>query len=126
MRLENQVLYVAAALYLGVGALFLVWPSATSLVGLALASATADNDVRAVYGGANVGLGVFFLLAASRPAWTRPALWGMALALGGMAAARLLSWAVVGFPEPIGYALHASEVLGVLLAVAGLRSARRD
>lgn len=123
MPQSTIVLYVGAVLYVAVGAAFALAPEPMAgFVDVALGGVTADNDVRAVYGGANVGLGVFLALAATRPAWQRPALVAMALALGGMATARLLSWGVAGLPGPLAYLLHASEVAGVAFAWLALRT----
>ena len=79
--------------------------------------------MRAVYGGLELGLGVFFAAAVTRPAWHRPGLLLAALAFGGLAAGRLVAWLVVGLPEPLGLALHAAEVLGLGLALVALRRA---
>jgi hypothetical protein len=92
-----------------------------SLVDVVVASATADNDVRAVYGGVASGLALFFWLAASRPEWFRPALAAQIFTMGGLAGARFISWAVAGPPEPIGYALHLGEFVGFAAGIVALR-----
>ncbi len=122
MGLARAVLVVSALAYGGVGAGFLVAPATLgSWVGVSLAGATADNDVRAVYGGLGVGIAVWCLASAARPSWIRPALSLVAVTLACMAAARVVSWMRVGFPEAIGFALHAAEVLGFLASMVALR-----
>ena len=66
------VLFVSALAFLGIGVPFLVAPiEMTGFVGVSLAGATADNDVRAVYGGLQIACGLILLVCASRAAWLR-------------------------------------------------------
>lgn len=127
MNLTRIVLLISAPIYAGIGVAFLIAPSTmASFVDVMLHSVTADNDIRAVYGGVNIGLGVFFAISATRPAWYQPALFVVILTLGGLAGARFLSWAVAGMPSAIGFALHASEVLGLMLSAIALRSLSKE
>ena len=122
MTLTRWVLWGSALAYGGVGAAFLLAPQTMGdVVGLTLAGATADNDVRAVYGGVGVGMALFLGTSAVRPAWHRPALFAVIATLAGMAGARFLSWGIAGLPEPIGYALHAAEVTGLAFGIVALR-----
>lgn len=122
MRLTRVVLQLASLAYAFVGISFLVAPAyMASLVDVVVASATADNDVRAVYGGVTSGLALFFWLAASRPEWFRPALAALIFTMGGLVGARFISWAVAGPPEPIGYALHLGEIIGFVAGIVALR-----
>jgi len=123
-RVARWALALSAAVFAAAGALFLAAPGVLALAGIGLAGATADGDVRAVYGGLELGLGIFFAGAVARPAWHRPALLAAALAFGGLAAGRLLSGLVVGPPEPLGLTLLAAEVAGLALALAALRRTR--
>lgn len=124
MTLPRAVVLLSAAVFLAAGVPFLIAPAEmTAFVGVSLTGITADNDVRAVYGGVATGLGVFMLLAARRPAWLVPSLWVVLLTLSGLVTGRLISWVAAGWPEPIALALHAAEVAGVMLAVVALRMA---
>ena len=129
MSLPRWVLLTSAAVYSAIGGAFLAAPAGMArLVGVELTSATADNDVRAVYGGVAIGLAVFLGLAAGRRDWWHPALWVVLLSTGGMAGARVLSWILVGMPESVAFALHAAEVAGVAaaaLALSGLPNEER-
>ena len=49
--LPRAVLALAAAVFGAAGALFLLHPAVVALAGIELTTATARNDVRAVYGG---------------------------------------------------------------------------
>jgi hypothetical protein len=104
------------------GVPFLLFPATmTGFVDVSLGSVTADNDVRAVYGGVATGLAVFLGLSLRRDDWLSPALWVIALTLGGLATGRFISWLVLGLPSPLGLGLHAAELAGLALALVTLR-----
>ncbi len=127
MQLTRWVLWASALAYGGVGLAFLVAPQTMgAAVDLSLESATADNDVRAVYGGTGVGLAVFLVAGAARPGWHRPALFVVIATLASMASARFLSWAIAGAPGPIGYVLHGAEITGLVLGIVALRRLGRS
>lgn len=121
-RLARAFVGLTCAVYAVVGIPFLVAPAEmTSLVGVSLTSITADNDVRAVYGGVATGLSIFLGLATRRAAWLAPALWVIVLTLGGLAFGRFVSLILVGMPEPLALALHAAELAGTAVAILVLQ-----
>jgi len=117
VRLARWVVGLSCVVYTVAGVPFLLFPAQmTAFVGVSLSSVTADNDVRAVYGGVAVGLAFFLGMATRRDDWLVPALWVIALTLGGLALGRFISWGVAGIPEPLGLAMHVAEVAGLLLS----------
>ncbi len=70
------VLVLAGLGFLGFGAWLLVDPVG-GLAGVGIAGTTAAGvvELRAFYGGLEVGLGLFLLLCAARPDWRVPGLW---------------------------------------------------
>lgn len=89
-----------AAIYLGFGGVvtfgfgvaYLVRSQRMArMVGIELRSAPARADYRAIYGGAQVGLGVFFMFAAWRPGWRGAGLSALGMFALGFGIARLLS-----------------------------------
>lgn len=127
MSFVRIVILLSAVAYGGIAASFLVAPATmAALVEVSVEGATADNDVRAVYGGVALGLTVFLAMSLGRPEWHRPALWMIVLTLGAMASARFLSIALVGPPRAIGFVLHAGELLGFVCAAVALRSLDSD
>jgi hypothetical protein len=124
MRLPALSLSLAAVAFAGAGLAFLAAPGLLVLVDLAPATATARSDVRAVFGGLELGVGAWLALCARRPAWHGPALVAQALAFGGLAAARLLSLAVDGLPRAVTFALWGPELGGLALALLALRQLR--
>lgn len=93
-------------------------------VGLGLAGAIADQDVRAVYGGLQIGVAVFLLMYAAQPDWFRPGLVAQILFFGGLALARVVSLLTVGTPGPLGVTLHAAEIVALVLGLIALRRLR--
>ncbi|MFP6630073.1 MAG: DUF4345 domain-containing protein [Myxococcota bacterium] len=121
--LARLLLRASALAFTGIGGAFLVAPSAMGrFVDVSLIGATADNDVRAVYGGLQIGLGVLLWTASRRDEWLRPGLYAQLILFSGLAAGRFVSWAVVGPPGTLGLALHGAELLAI---VAGLLCLRR-
>ena len=126
MTFARLVVGVSVVAYGGVGAFFLLAPElAAAQVDLGLGSATADNDVRAVYGGLQLGVAAFLCIALRREAWLSPALALLGVTMGGLALARLVSWAAVGLPSGLALALHAAEVAGVAAAALAWRGLER-
>ena len=101
--------------------MFLVAPGLLALVDLPPASATARSDVRALFGGLELGVGLTLAACARRPTWWRPGLLLQATAFGGLALGRAVSLAVDGMPRPITFALWLPEVAGCVAAVVAWR-----
>lgn len=122
MTFARIVLIGSTGVFAVIGIGFIVMPHALApLVGIELTNVTADNDFRAVYGGVPAGLGVFLALALRRPEWELPALYVVLLTLGGLAASRVLSWWLAGWPAPIAFGLHAMEISGIVMAAIAIR-----
>jgi hypothetical protein len=107
------VLALSALPFAGIGLAFLLAPAALAAhVDVSLGSPTADHDVRAVYGGLQLGCAALLASGAARPERARFALAAQLLLYGGLAGARLVAWAAAGAPGALGLALHGAEVLG--------------
>jgi hypothetical protein len=126
LSFARLVLRLSALPFAGIGLAFLLFPAAMAAhVGVSLAGATADHDVRAVYGGLQLGCAALLWLGAARAERVRPALLAQLLLYGGLAGARILGWALAGAPGPLGLALHAGELAGFAAAGFALRRLRR-
>lgn len=121
MRLVRISLLVAALGYAGFGILTLVWPSSMNILGVELTTPVAHTEIRAFYGGLELGMAVFFLRALRDPAWYRPALFVQAASLGGVVLARLAGIVVDGSGEPLLFLLGSSEGGVALLGLIALR-----
>jgi hypothetical protein len=107
------VLALSALPFAGIGLAFLLAPAALAArVDLSLGSATADHDVRAVYGGLQLGCAALLAWGAGRPERVRFALVAQLVLYGGLAGARVLAWLVAGAPSAFGVALHTGEMFG--------------
>jgi hypothetical protein len=110
-------LYLSALAFGGFGTWLLLWPEAMGALGLDLTTPAAVTEIRAFYGGLELGCAGFFLVAARRPAWHTPGLMLQATSLGGAALARLGGVMVDGTREPIVFGLMAAEAVGASIAV---------
>lgn len=85
------VLIAAGLMYLGFGIVLLISPGEMARwVKLGLDHPSARTEVRAFYGGLEIGLGVFLLLSACRTGWMAPGLLAALLIFGGTAIARVV------------------------------------
>ena len=118
-RLERGFLALGA-LVLGVYAVaFLFSPALLGrLVGLAFGDANAFVEIRAFYGGLELGIAGFLAWAAFRPAHARSALVLFAFAFGAAGAARFWGIAEFGFTGP-----SQPLVAGIELAAAAAAAA---
>jgi len=90
---------LSALLWLPYGILCLLSPgflAGESSAGLVASSGTGSAELRAMYGGLQIAIGVFVGLGAFRPALQRPALLMTAFLTTGLATARLLGALVDG------------------------------
>jgi uncharacterized protein DUF4345 len=90
MNLSRIALLTAATGFTGFGIACLLRPkSMLKRVDIQATSARGTTELRAMYGGMEIGLGAFFATAMAKPEWSRPALLAQTLGLGGLAVARL-------------------------------------
>jgi len=109
----------------GIGFLgFGLWLIADPAGGLAMVGIAAVNpagliELRALYGGLELGLGIYLLLCAARPDWRRAGLWAVLLGNGGIGLTRLAGIASTGVFVPFfAYALVWELGFAVLAAWA--------
>ena len=100
-------------------------PGAGELVGLVPSEGTGRAELRAMYGGLDLGIGAFLAWGAWRPDGARPALAFGALALGGLACGRAVG-IVLDDPGGVMVRLLASEVVSGGLCVAALVATRAE
>jgi len=114
VNFARLVLRASAVVFAGIGASFVVAPSSMgSLVGVSLSGVTADNDVRAVYGGLQVGCGAVLWASSLRSEWLRPGLFAQVILFSGLAMGRIVSSGVVGTPGALGLILFAAELVAL-------------
>jgi len=104
---QIALLILAGAGFLGFGGWLVVDPAGgLAIVGVAAVNGAGLIELRAFYGGLELGLGIFLLLCARRPGWRRPGLWVVLLGNGGIGLTRLTGIALSGVFTPfLGVAL---------------------
>jgi len=123
--LGRVFLGLTALLVGGYGVVCLLDPGVvTAAAGLALPVAAAEVEVRAMYGGVQVGVAVFTALGAVRADLCRPALFALALVFPAVAAARLLGMVLASSPDAYNLGAFAYEALSGALAVFLVRHRR--
>lgn len=118
--LGKVILWISAFAFIGYGLACLFAPSLpTSYAGLAMTTGDAYAEIGAMYGGLQIGFGVFCLLGAMRNEYFRPALTSVLLLVGGLALARLYSSATS--IDPVASYTHGALVFEFAIAtLAGL------
>jgi hypothetical protein len=118
MKLARAVLVFAALVFFTFGMGFLLVPVQwAEAVDIALPTALARTDLRATYGGLEIGVALFLALCAVRAEWVRPGLVALMLAAGGFGAGRLAGIVVERSAGPLmlGFALLEWTIVGVTL-----------
>jgi uncharacterized protein DUF4345 len=117
-------LLLTGVVFAAIGVYTLVDPAQTlALVGLQVIEVSSRNEMRAVYGGLNLAVGLY-LCAAFGNAGLRPAaLTFIALITGGLVFGRLVSLVVDGMPNTAIWYFLAIEVTGCVLALLLRRNA---
>lgn len=123
MKNLNVVVITLAGLgFIAFGVLFLCWPDMLLPgVGIQALGPEAQVEIRAMYGGLELGLGILLLncFGATRQRF------GLQLSLasyGGLALARLVSMIFVGVATPFLWAALVWEGVIAVLAIVALRS----
>ena len=92
--------------------------AAMAAVELNVNTVSALNELRATYGGLQIGMGLFLLAGFCCKAYTRPALLAQALIVGGLASGRLISIALDGQPNTFVQGLVVLESVTALISLA--------
>ncbi|MDB4928939.1 MAG: hypothetical protein JWM10_1423 [Myxococcaceae bacterium] len=124
--LPKVALWIDALVFLALGVWLVVDPVAgLHGVDVTVRSPAGVTELRAMYGGLELGLGAFAACAALRPAWRVPALWAFTLAVGALGATRGLSSLLTDGHSPMLWKFVGVELVGTLLNVAALRAASK-
>ena len=121
----RAVLLALSAGFVAFGVAFLLAPA--KLAAYADVSTTSRLgliELRAFYGGIEIGLGVFLAVTAMRREWQIPGLLCALLSLLGVFGARIYAMTVEGWPGATVLVLLAIELAGIVLAGFGLMRIR--
>jgi hypothetical protein len=124
--LAKLTLWGAGLMMLVVGALHLFNPQMMmDTPQIQLSTVNHLHVVRAAYGGAYLGIAVFFLMGALGRIPTRAALLSVLVLFGGFALGRLVSLLVDGMPVGLYLGVLSTEVFFAVCAALALRSLRQ-
>jgi len=125
VSLPRLALVVAGLVFLGLGTFLFFAPDTIGrLTGATRLQPMLVTELRATYGGLQIGLGLYFFVAASRGRWVRSALAAQVAVFGGLAGGRVAAMVLAREYSGLFLAIAAAELLGALLGGAGLRKAR--
>lgn len=118
-KLTRVFLILCGISFLFIGANTFFDPlAAMAPVELNINTVSALNELRANYGGLQIGIGVFLLAGVWCQSMTRSALLAQALIVGGLAVGRLVSVALDGQPNSFVQGLLVLEGVIALLSLA--------
>jgi hypothetical protein len=122
LSLARTYLRILGGMTLVFGLLYLLAPTTmTDPTGFGPLGPSATTDVRATYGGLQIGLGLFLLWAAAEDARVRLALVLQVLTIGAVALSRALGILLDGEATGVLLGALAFEVLLTIAAIALLR-----
>jgi hypothetical protein len=126
-RLAPLPLFVCGVVLLVIGWYGLTAPGTLMApLDIPLVGPTAHSEIRAAYGGMHVGMGLFLLVTALRPALHDIGLWANLCIMGGLVAGRLASVVVDGVPAGFALGLLAAEATAAIASAALLATRTRD
>lgn len=121
-KLPLASLLFSAIAFGGFGIALFISPQLLSIVGVEIVSPTGTNEIRAFYGGLEIGLAVFFVLAIVIPGWILPGLAVQCLTLGGAALGRIIALLIENNGvESLIYWLILAEFSGFLLGLFAIK-----
>lgn len=97
MNFQKLVLIVSGVAWAGFGVFLFVYPETLSSVGVPVDSGLGRTEIRAFYGGLEIGLGVFLLWSQMRAERIHVGLMAALLTVGATGTGRLLGVALEGF-----------------------------
>ena len=113
------ILNTLSLLYFGIA--FMVDPHGmTGQFGITLAGTDAIADVSAVYGGFEIGMGLFLVWAAMNPPYLKAGLVAATFSLVGFMSGRIIGIVHGGAPTEATFRLLSLDVVGALLNVVFL------
>ena len=122
MKPARMLLFACALIFVVAGAAFLVAPEQFGkVIELSAPTAMARTDVRATYGGLELGIGIFLIICAARSEWIRAGLWALGLATGGFATGRLTGILVEGTASRLMLICLVTEIIVTFLSILLLR-----
>ena len=113
-------IFITAAAFTGFGTALLAKPDKIlGTIGIKARKPAGRTELRAMYGGMELGLGGFFTVAALKEEYRRPALLAILCGIGGLGATRIAT-AIAHRDPPLTYLMGAPEITAATLAAISL------
>lgn len=120
--MAKAILWIFGLITLGFGVWsFLAPMDAAGLVQYGLGSPAAVTEMRAFYGGLEIGIAIFWVMAAMRPRMINAGLISMICVWGGVALARGAGMLLDGSASTAMAVILAFEALGAVLGLVALK-----
>ena len=126
MTLARFSLIATAIAFLFFGFWLLIQPEGLAILGVQLPTESAKIEIRAMYGGLEIGIGIFFLLSAFRPAWYAAALMLQTMSLGALGLTRLIATILADAPHQLLFVFCALELFAALIGFIAYRRLPRQ
>ena len=127
MSQEKWIFGATAIGFAGFGIALLIFPNLIGLVGVKELTNSGLVEIRAMYGGLQLGLALFFLLAINRPRWVRPGLIIHMCVIGGLAIGRIFGLVVTNWQaKPLVYLILAAELILLILSVGAFIEIKKE
>ena len=121
VSLDRALVFAAMSIFLFFGLWIFVAPGALESLGILMTTPEARVDVRATYGGLELGMACFLAMCVVREEWTRIGLAASTCVIGGLGLARLLGIAIEGGGTPLMWLFVALEATIVAILVWAYR-----
>ena len=126
MSQEKWIFGATAIGFAGFGIALLIFPNLIGLVGVKELTNSGLVEIRALYGGLELGIGLFFLLALNRPKWVRATLVAQVCLVGGLALGRIFGLVATNWQaKPVVYLILAAELILAILGASTLISNKK-
>jgi len=117
-KIEKWFMLASAAAFFYFGFGFLLFPTSfCATLDIQLNSPTAITDIRAIYGGFEIGVGIFICFCTRNPLFHRPGLLAVACTVGGFGAGRLFGIVVDGSTVPLMVGFAILEITVTIIAL---------
>ena len=107
--LERVVLALSTLIFVGFGTWLFATPEALSGIGIQLTEPAARIDIRATYGGMELGFSAFLIICLLRDDWVRTGLVAAGCTIAGFGITRLAAIALEGEGTPLMWSFVAIE-----------------
>jgi hypothetical protein len=119
--IERVVLAISTLIFIGFGTWLFATPEALSGIGIQLTEPAARIDIRATYGGMELGLSAFLIMCLLRDDWVRIGLVAAGCTIAGFGITRLLAIALEGEGTPLMWSFVAIELVAAVVIALVLR-----